>query len=809
MQRKHFLARCEECPLYKEKMAPTSGPEDASVAFVSRSPGFHDVKAGRPFAGPSGQVLDYLLRRHGVSRSEIITTNVVLCETDSPPVEAINACRPRLESEIANADLIIAGGAESVKTLTGRSSISATRGHDFTRDSATGKRQRIVVTNNPAAILRESDRFPDMVRDFRDAFSPIPPPIFPEVEVIDDPATAKSVLRRWNSERFDTPLASDLEWHPIKREIFAAGFSKRGTRAVTLGKRACDDKRVKQLLRDFYERTDVQFIWHNGQADTKILRVNGIHARIDIDTFLLSYALDEYPGRHALDYLLGDIFGWPDYTPEAVRTFKKTGEIADESLPELYEYNGWDAAGTFQLYEHLDAKARRERVFDAPYRRRLLPLSRSLVDIELRGFRFDAEEAANINERFVLPRLYELEQELRELSDHPLYNPRSPKQTQAILYSEWGLKHGLKSTGKKKLAESTGKEVRLEIMGKRFTLRTNDEERRKRAIKFAQALNTFTRIDKQRGTYIEGLIKRAANDGRLYCEFNPGGTVTGRISSKSPNLQNVTREGVEGIPGIRSVFLPSDGHVILQADYSQAELRACAVLSGEPNLLSVYGDSSRSLHKERAAAFYGRNYTPEEYVKSKNINFGVTYGQSADAFAQMYVMPKQEAQAYIDSWWKEFPTLKAWTREIHKQARSKGRICSPIGHIRRFHLITKENLGDVLREAVNFLPQNIAAWLTLLSLVELNDNFGIPIIATVHDSIVVDCPVGEVGRVARTMREVMEVQAFKTLNWELPFTVDLSVGENWGALEDYALNDDKGSYVCPSEPLSVATSNDP
>jgi uracil-DNA glycosylase family 4 len=781
--RKHPLALCEQCPLVKERCAPTSGPEDATVAFVSRSPGFYDTKAGKPFAGPSGNVLDYLLRRYGVSRDSIITTNIVLCETDAPPVEAIDACRGRLEQEIANSDLIIAGGTEAVKSLTGRTSVTMARGKELRRTSEiSGREQRIVVTNNPAAILRESDRFPDMVKDFRDAFDPIPAPTFPEVEIIDDPDTAKRVLRRWGTTKFDTPIASDLEWHTTRLEIFAAGFSKRGERSVTFGRRAISDEGVVRLLRHFYERDDVKFIWHNGQADTKVLRRNGIRAKIDHDTFLLSYALDEYPGRHALEYLLSTEFGWPDYTPQTVRDFKKTGEISSSDLPDLYRYNGWDTAGTLQLFDYLVPKAKRESVYDTPYLRRLLPLSRSLIDVELRGFRFDAEEAANINERDVLPRLHELEQELKHLSDHPLYNPRSPKQTQSILYGEWGLKHGLKSTGKKKLSDSTGREVRLEIVGRRFTVRHNDERRRERAIRFADALNTFSKIDKQRGTYIEGLVRKASG-GRLYGEFNPGGTVTGRVSSKSPNLQNITREGVEGISGIRTVFLPSEGNVILQADYSQAELRACGVLSGEENLLSIYRDSSRSLHRERAAAFYGAGYTDEEYVKSKNINFGVTYGQSAFAFSQMYHMPEREAEEYVSTWWREFPTLKAWTRSIHAQARSNGRIVSPIGHVRRFHLITKENLGDVLREAVNFLPQNIAAWFTLLSLIELNDVHGIRIIATVHDSLVADVPVGEVDKTARIMKEVMERKPQEVLEWELPFVVDLSVGENWGSLK--------------------------
>jgi DNA polymerase-1 len=237
--------------------------------------------------------------------------------------------------------------------------------------------------------------------------------------------------------------------------------------------------------------------------------------------------------------------------------------------------------------------------------------------------------------------------------------------------------------------------------------------------------------------------------------------------------------------------LPSPGHVIVSADFSQAELRTCAKLAGDRNLLGIYRDSTRSLHKERATAFYGDNYTYEQYVYSKSINFGVTYGQGADAFAQMYHMPKEEAQDHIDSWWTQFPDLKEWTNELKRRARTQGYIQSPFGHKRRFHLITDENKGDVEREAVSFLPQNIAAWLTITSLADLVDS-GVRIVATVHDSLVADVPIDEADRTAKLMKEVMEGQAVKQLGWQkddIPFLVDISVGPNWGELEELDLTE--------------------
>lgn len=362
-------ANCGACPLKDSRFAATSMPtrplEAGFVAFVSRSPGKNDVRNGAPFTGMSGVVLDYLLNRYGVTRDQIITTNVVLCETDDPPLEAVKACRYRLEHEIKNADLVIAGGAEAVSALTRYRSVSRSRGFSISRTSpVSGKKQRVVVTNNPAAVIRDSDKFPDMVQDFRRAFNPPAPHKFPEVEIIDDRDRATSVLSQWINTEFPTPLASDLEWRGT--EFVCAGFALKPEKAIVFGFGAVGDPTVRRLLKDFYERTDISFVWHNGKADTKILRRNDIQARIDEDTFLLSIALDERPGYHSLEYMLSNEFAWPDYEPPEVKEFKRKGYTwesyeAYHDLPaasklkwkSLYRYNAYDAAGTIQLHQLL------------------------------------------------------------------------------------------------------------------------------------------------------------------------------------------------------------------------------------------------------------------------------------------------------------------------------------------------------------------------------------------------------------------------------------------------------------------------
>src|SRR5438105_901617 len=137
-------------------MAPSQIPEGGSpIAFVSRSPGKYDVSAGRPFAGPSGKVLDFLLGLYKVKRNQIITTNVVLCQSDDPPTTAIKACRPRLEDELADCRLVIAGGREATISLTRYSAVHSARPFIHRRTSSKGLSQRVIVTNNPAVVIRD------------------------------------------------------------------------------------------------------------------------------------------------------------------------------------------------------------------------------------------------------------------------------------------------------------------------------------------------------------------------------------------------------------------------------------------------------------------------------------------------------------------------------------------------------------------------------------------------------------------------------------------------------------------------------
>lgn len=816
-------ALCYKCPYKNKAFAKTTGPANAKLAIVSRSPGYNEAMQGKSFAGPAGKVLDHLLNSQGLTRDQVLVTNVVLCESPGPEDpqwnNAVACCAPRLHSELGNCETIIAAGSEASKELVDDfTTIASSRGyvHDEIH-SGSGKHQRLIVTNNPVMVIRDDATYPELMRDFRLAINPLPKPGLPTVRWIDNIEEAKRAayemlghieVRCGNLfEEGDNIVSSDIEARGsdgtknagLKHtaEIVCAGFSVRPERAVVFGERPCyDNDFVENYLRPLYEIPGARYLWHNGKYDIKVLRTYSIQARVDEDTMLLSWCLDERPGDpesgaggHSLEWLLKDELGWPKYEPASVTHFKKTGELPNEQArKQLYEYNGFDTAGALGLLDSLTQRARLDGVYDRPYKSMLIRLSEALTKVELQGNLFDDEAAADILESEVWPKLRDLKKEARSLTGKPELNMNSPQQTSVLMYDEWGLKHNLKrakieSKGKR----SSDKEVRQEILEGNYTVGPQID--RDIVDAFANTFSLFKTLDTQRGTFFEGLILKRNANGRIYTDFKIHGTESGRLSSSNPNMQNVTRPKA-GIPSIRQAFLADPGCTLISADLSQAELRAIAILSGDENLRAIYLDTGRSLHKEVATQFYGNDYTYEQYVRAKNINFSAVYWISAHSLTQLYKVPKEEAQPFIDFWWERFPDVWEWTKSIESQVLNVGELQSPFGHKRRFYVIPADYSQKlhVVKEGINFLPQNIAGNITLWAMIRLCEDIDwdkAQVRINVHDNIVLNVRNEFVDEYAALTQQYMEASVKEHLGWDFPFLAEVTTGSNWGNLKEW------------------------
>jgi uracil-DNA glycosylase family 4 len=806
-------ALCGECPLQSAQCVPTKHPTKlpAKGAIVSRSPGKPEVIAGEPFASQygSGKILDFLFKENGVEREQFLLTNVVLCVAPDGkvPPEAIKACSSRLAYDLEGYDNVIAAGSEAVGILIGSGTIDRLRGY---RHNIRGR--TVVATNNPAIVLHADEKFPDLRRDFRRSLNPLPPPVLPTVEVIEDVGDARDFIHGLSSR--SGRIAADIESRgglTHKATLISLQFSWDDGTAWVLGERGGlwdDTDFIQNHLRPCLEGRGRDYIWHNGKFDTKILRhTYGIEARVDHDTMLLSYALDERSGTdervgvHGLDYLLMDTFDWPYYSSPAVERAKRTGIVED--YDEFYHYAGLDAGGTFQLFNDQYERAEQDNVLSM-YRYLLLRGNEFLTQVELNGMIYDKDRAADIHEFEVAPELDELVRHMQKASGISILNPASNTQMAKLLYDQWGIKHAMQKRKPTQQMPNPHRSVddsaRKEILEGRFRfhadtvvvhegnmVRTAEAEdapeRRSFYIGFTEKYDRFQKLSKQASTYLVGFIKRAEldEDSRIYTQLNLHGTNSGRLSSSRPNLQNITRSK-EGLPDIRKLFRASPGRQIVQADFSQAELRCIAQFSGDAELTRIYKENL-SLHKETATRFYGSDYTGEEYSTCKNVNFGVFYQQGADTFQEKHGIPKERAEPYIKWVWETFTGVKEWEDEVAKEVKTKRVLVSPFGRKRRFHLLTRENIQAAYREGVNFYPQSTASDLTLCAGITLSgeiDRSRASIGILVHDSIVADVQEDYIEEYSTICDQIMASVAFDELGWTLPFKAEIGVGPTWG-----------------------------
>ena len=297
-------------------------------------------------------------------------------------------------------------------------------------------------------------------------------------------------------------------------------------------------------------------------------------------------------------------------------------------------------------------------------------------------------------------------------------------------------------------------------------------------IPFVRHLLAYRKAQKSLGTYVEAVEKAVQEDGRIRAVFNLTTTVTGRLSSSEPiNLQNIPRDLM-----LRGMFGAPPGRVIVEADYSQAELRVLGHLSFDPFLLDTY-QAGRDLHDDVARSIFGPGFTKEQRTAAKTINFGIAYGLSAHGLSAQLGISQEQAQEMITSWYARLPKAKAYLDSC-KRAPLEGKVLvTPFGRHRRYGLVNAGNQDAVQREASNFVIQSTASDLTLLSAITLA--YHLParagIVNIVHDSILVECDEADGEAVARLMLQVLRSVPARALRSSLPFDADAKIGRHWSS----------------------------
>ena len=491
-------------------------------------------------------------------------------------------------------------------------------------------------------------------------------------------------------------------------------------------------------LSAFLENADVAI--HDSKKLYKFLKSAGLDIKANIfDTMLAAYVCDSTQGDFSLEKL----------------ALSYLGATIDENYSE--------EMATYDLRPLLEAKIdginSRALLYDIE-----LPLAKVLASMELAGFKIDVDGVNEYGEK-----LYEMAEALKEriyTYAGEEFNIGSPKQLGEVLFEKMNLPKSKKT--------KTGYSTDAETLQKLAPYHPIIED-----------ILDYRQVTKLKSTYADGLPKAADKEGRVHSVFNQTGTATGRLSSSEPNLQNIpVRTELGRI--FRKYFIPqNDDYVLIDADYSQIELRILAHISGDENMINAFL-SGEDIHTMTASRVFG--VTPEAVTselrkRAKAVNFGILYGIGEFSLSEDLGISRAQAKKYIDSYLEGFPAISAYLDAVKEQARRDGFVTTMFGRQRRIAELASSNknlqhFGE--RVAMNSPIQGSAADIIKIAMIRVSDALkesGIDarLILQVHDELLIEAHKDVADEAYRILVESME----NCVSLSVPLDVDAHIGNTW------------------------------
>jgi len=495
---------------------------------------------------------------------------------------------------------------------------------------------------------------------------------------------------------------------------------------MDLMKPILEDEKVKKVLYDgkAFMRTAAQY-------DVKV-------SGLDFDIFIAAYLLDPTRDKYELGQLIYE------HLKEEVSSVDAADLLllADAMKKELEEH------GMNELYNEVEH-----------------PLIYVLEDMERTGFKVDKGILQELDVEFS-KELKVLTQNIYDLAGEE-FNINSPKQLGYILFEKLSLPV-LKKT---KTGYSTDSEVLERLKGKHEIIENIIE---------------YRQVMKLKSTYIDGLLNMVnAGDGRIHSSFNQAVTATGRISSTEPNLQNIPVRMEMGRQ-IRRVFVASDEeHVLVDADYSQIELRVLAHISKDARFIDAF-IQGQDIHRRTAAEIFGvplEQVTPEQRNSAKAVNFGIVYGISDFGLARNLGISREQAKRYIESYFSRYPGIKEYMDRIVELGKKQGYVTTLMGRRRKLPELSSRNhnirsFGE--RIAMNTPIQGTAADIIKKAMNDVyyglkEKGFKSKLILQVHDELIIDTYLPELEEVKALVKDKME----NAIKLDVPLVVDIGVGSSW------------------------------
>lgn len=481
------------------------------------------------------------------------------------------------------------------------------------------------------------------------------------------------------------------------------------------------------------------------------------------DISIAAYLLNPLQNTYDYDDIAREYLGMNVPAFDEIFPKTKKSETPSDEIPEnILKYACYNAYVAYKAKDALTEKLKETEMLDI-YNNVEIPLTYALYDMEQAGIMVAGDKLKEYGERLKTG-IDVLEKDIFAEAGHE-FNINSPKQLGEILFGEMQLPGGKKT----KTGYSTSATV-LEKLEPDYP--------------FVSKILEYRQLAKLKSTYADGLAVYIGEDNRIHGKFNQTITATGRISSTEPNLQNIPVRMPLGRE-IRKVFIPKEGCVFIDADYSQIELRILAHMSDDKNLIDAY-NHSKDIHAATASLVFHvplEEVTKEQRSNAKAVNFGIVYGISSFGLSNDLSISRKEAEQYIKDYFISYPGIKNYLDNSVKEAKEKGFSVTMFGRRRPIPELTSGNFmqrqfGE--RVAMNSPIQGSAADIMKIAMInvakELKEkDLKSKIVLQVHDELLIEAYENEVEQVKDILKRNMEQAA----HLNVPLDVDVQVGNNW------------------------------
>ena len=528
---------------------------------------------------------------------------------------------------------------------------------------------------------------------------------------------------------------------------------------------------ILKFIKNICLDSSILKIGQNLKYDIRILKKYGVIFNSIDDTMLLSYALDNGLTRHGMDDLAYRHLNHSTIKyKDLVGSGKKQITFDYTPIAEATKYAAEDALITLKLYNHLKPRIIIEKVSNI-YEKIDKPLINVLSSMEELGIKVNKGYLKELSDDFIKYAL-KLEKEIYKITKKE-FNIGSPKQLGEILFIEMKIPGGKKN---KSGTYSTESGILEELSLKGYEV--------------AKLVLQWREVSKLRSTYTDALQEQIDPlTKRVHTSYATATTLTGRLSSNDPNLQNIPIRTDKG-KQIRHAFITEKNYKLVSLDYSQIELRLAAEISKDDNFIAAF-KNNEDIHATTAKEIFNisdNDLTSEHRRKAKAINFGILYGISPYGLAKQLSITNSEAKIYIDNYFKRFPKIKDYMDYQINFAKTNNYVETVFGRKCNIKGINDKNFairGFAERQSINAPIQGTAADIIKLSMIEihkkiLQNELNAKMLLQVHDELIFEIKSNKVKESIIIIKKIMEENHLQYKDFVVPLIIDYGIGDTWG-----------------------------